>query len=194
MNLELVGTALLPRAWVLDEGPPLTYRSADGSAPHRLQRADGGWGIVDAAGHEVARAVTRALHPVTTYPCEWTVRCEGGAWRYSEMRFVHAALETSRDDPVDLDLLGRDFFVVHALSKPIWFVSPVDGSVVHSAVKRMSDGTSGVKYCSLCNRCFSANNWYQHLMTHRHLPRGNTVTEIMKHALRDPAVRYDLSS
>lgn len=172
--------------WHMSEGEPLTFQSVD-EPKHRLFKVECGWEIADPSGVTVARAVTGALHPTTTYPCEWMTFSKTRDGSYTDMRFHHLSLDTSEDSPTDMEFLGWDFFAVYSLSKPIWFISPVDGTVRSTTCKRTSDGKTGVKYCHFCRSCFSSNNWKQHMgAVHPKLPRGGTVAEIIRHVLDEP--------
>jgi hypothetical protein len=180
--------APLPRVWQLEEearAPPLRFRAV--GAPHRLVADAGGWRVDDGAGRAVARAATHALHPATVLACEWTVRVGDDGWAHSTMRFSHLALDTSRERPADLAVLGWDYFAAAPAERRVWFVCPETGAPVHSGAKRMHAGESaGRRYCHRCRRCVSANNWGDHLArAHPHAPRGRTLTEILTRALAD---------
>ena len=62
--------------------------------------------------------------------------------------------------------LGLDFFLrVHLTRKVVWFRCPTANEVYHSAAKpNKGEGGSrqrpGKRFCSLCNKCFSANNFH----------------------------------
>lgn len=98
-----------------------------------------------------------AVHPNTVYDDEWvpegmTIAFEGRG---------------TADDPLCLESdLGVDFFVrLCHLGRPVWYTSPT-GLVTHSGAKRI-DGILGKRYCSVCARDISANNFVsQHMRMH----------------------------
>jgi len=67
--------------------------------------------------------------------------------------------------------LGRDFFLRASKRSGsrhvVWFECPATGATYHSAAKPGGLGgraRPGKRYCNLCNKCFSANNFsHQHL-------------------------------
>ena len=78
-----------------------------------------------------------------------------------------------------MDELGRDFFLRAKLRSRcvVWFQCPATNQLKHSAAKSNNRGsgampgvrsTPGERYCHLCNRCFSANNFSSQHLQNRH--------------------------
>jgi hypothetical protein len=78
--------------------------------------------------------------------------------------------------PFLLDELGVDFFLRIQLKsrKVIWFTDPISGVVFHSAAKSTSAQGGrmqpGKRYCHLCKKCISANNFHSQHLAHLHRP------------------------
>ena len=131
---------------------------------HTLSYENCEWTIRDQDGSPVARASTRALHPTTIFLGEWMGRNRDDSYDYCEMHFVHEDLRTHVDNPILIDLLGRDFFMRHRPPRPVWYFDPNSSAIVHSGAKVGVDGTKGVRYCSICDKLVSANNFvHQHM-------------------------------
>jgi len=73
-----------------------------------------------------------------------------------------------------MEELGRDFFLrVQLTRKVVWFVCPTSGNVYHSAAKPGGPGgraKPGKRYCHLCKKCFSANNFQSQHLANLHRP------------------------
>lgn len=159
------------------------HRSECGNVFHHqrggmmLSQVDGGWEVVrgsstNAKGARLAIAYTTALHPTTVFFFEWLAyECDAARrWRPLELTFAHVALRgaTSPVHPVTLDRLGLDFFVRHRQTSVVWFVDPHTGEVQHSGAKACREHGPGKRYCSLCGRSFSANNFVTQHMRNIH--------------------------
>mmetsp|Transcript_18728 Transcript_18728/g.52043 ORF Transcript_18728/g.52043 Transcript_18728/m.52043 type:complete len:564 (-) Transcript_18728:908-2599(-) len=78
--------------------------------------------------------------------------------------------------PFLLEELGNDFFSrVHLKSrKVVWFVDPVTGLTFHSAAKACGgEGgrtVPGKRWCHICEKCISANNFQSQHLTQLHRP------------------------
>lgn len=123
-----------------------------------LRASHRSWEIRDHANATVAVATTLALHPTTIFPGEWMI-CRDNVWAYDAMYFEHDTLVTSPHKPISIVLLGRDYFMRHRTTKVIWYDDPVTGEVVHSGSKAIFSSGPGVRWCSICNRLISANNF-----------------------------------
>ncbi len=83
----------------------------------------------------------------------------------------------TEEQPFSMDELGRDFFLRMQVRtrKVIWFMAP-SGEVYHSAAKPGAAGTvggrsqPGKRYCHLCDKCFSANNFQTQHLANCHRP------------------------
>jgi len=72
------------------------------------------------------------------------------------------------EQPFLIEELGLDFFIRQQPRKlVIWFECPRSGKVYHSGAKKAGTHKAGNRYCPMCHRCFSANNFKsQHLKSH----------------------------
>ena len=104
-----------------------------------------------------AVAFSDALHPNTVLPGEWVARVTlPDDWRVlTDFHFVASG------NVFELDDLGRDYFVRVPQVQAVWYVHPHDKTLVFSG------GKGGKRYCHLCDRLLSANNFtHQHLKVH----------------------------
>jgi hypothetical protein len=158
----------VPDAWEIESMEPLTYKSVGRVSAFHMFSVVGGWHIEDPYECVVAQASSCSKHPTTVHPCEWMI-LKDGEYVYSDLVFRHSLWDTTSEYPVRMELLGQDFFMHHKVTKPIWFINPIDGAVIHSGSKRKRHRygyETGKRYCSECCRCFSSNNWtVQHMTT-----------------------------
>lgn len=74
------------------------------------------------------------------------------------------------EQPFLIEEIGRDFFTrAQPRKQVIWFECPSTGEVYHSGAKKAGQQSDkpGNRYCPICNRCFSANNFKsQHMKSH----------------------------
>lgn len=80
----------------------------------------------------------------------------------------------TEEEPFLLEEIGVDFFLRVQLKtrKVIWFESPA-GEVYHSAAKPGGAGgraKPGKRYCHICHKCFSANNFQTQHLANLHRP------------------------
>mmetsp|Transcript_8056 Transcript_8056/g.25123 ORF Transcript_8056/g.25123 Transcript_8056/m.25123 type:complete len:598 (-) Transcript_8056:676-2469(-) len=80
----------------------------------------------------------------------------------------------TEEEPFLLEEIGVDFFLRVQLKtrKVIWFESPA-GEVFHSAAKPGGAGgraKPGKRYCHICHKCFSANNFQTQHLANLHRP------------------------
>merc|ERR1740117_1416151 len=83
------------------------------------------------------------------------------------------------EEPFTMDDLGRDYFLrfQSAERRVVWFRCPATGDVNHSAAKRRSSQgrvIPGKRFCFLCNKCFSANNFHSQHLVNKHRSRAPT--------------------
>lgn len=73
-----------------------------------------------------------------------------------------------------MDEIGRDFFMrVQLTRRVVWFECPSSGNVYHSAAKPGGPGgrsKPGKRFCHICNKCFSANNFHSQHLSNLHRP------------------------
>jgi hypothetical protein len=175
----------LPDTWQLETMNPLTYRSIGQVDPYRMFAVTGGWHIEDPYECVIGHASSCSKHPTTVHSCEWTLLKDDN-YVYSDIVFKHSTWDTSTDSPVQMELLGNDFFMHHKVTKPIWFVNPEDGTIIHSGSKRQRDcDEPGKRYCSECRKCFSSNNWTTHMTTcHPTFAKAqDSLTDLVMNAL-----------
>lgn len=123
----------------------------------RLLHDGNAWLIVQ-DGFALARSYADALHPNTVLAGEWEVCVTyPDGWKADPRFAVHLARTAS--DVVTMDDVGRDFFVRVPQTRPVRFVDPATGEVHTSGAKH-----DGRRYCHLCDRLYSGNNFVsQHL-------------------------------
>jgi len=101
-------------------------------------------------------ASTSAAAPPTLVPCDafdfWT---DG---------------PNTPDQPFLMEEIGLDFFIrAQPRKQVIWFEDPSTGQVFHSGAKKAGafSDKPGNRYCPMCEKCFSANNFKsQHMRSH----------------------------
>ena len=136
---------------------------------HRVHGAERGkWHVIRNDDNVVLYATCDlciAQHPATVESGDWYV-FQDDSWVPSELLFVLDETflkRRSRRSPLDLTLVGGDFFLRYRCSFIIWFIDPVSGEVVHSGSKQLA-GRSGFRYCPHCDALRSSNNFvYQHM-------------------------------
>lgn len=167
--------AHLDRVWVrhptvpLIKGFPHYVSIEEGSSTH-ICRTDERWIICDGALPRVliyAFSYSPALHPNTILPGEWVVVEERFPDRCVMLPDFHLCADVSgstAEDPLMMEDVGLDFFLRITPTHPVWFVDPFTHAVRYSGTKMGSNGTAGVRFCSVCSKCVSANNFVsQHL-------------------------------
>lgn len=108
------------------------------------------WNVADIA-HSMHSTAT---HPHTVY---------GREWSQSDV-FFHVSGGLSATDPLCLESdLGLDiFYRLCPMTRPVWYRSP-SGCVTHSGAKQIQ-GVMGRRWCSVCKRGISGNNFvFQHM-------------------------------
>ncbi|EOD09124.1 hypothetical protein EMIHUDRAFT_459926, partial [Emiliania huxleyi CCMP1516] len=140
---------------------PKLHLTSDGAA-WRVTRGAG-------SGEVIAEAASTALHPGTVEVGSWKVFDRGKELPKSAELEMLCDGPNTEEQPFLMEELGRDFFLrVHLTRKVVWFVCPATGDIYHSAAKPGGEGgrsKPGKRYCHLCNKCFSANNFQsQHLV------------------------------
>lgn len=142
------------------------------------------WRIVrgsdDPSGELLAEAVSAALHPATVGVSGWSLlEAETGAVRHCPEYEMVCDGPNTELQPFLMEELGRDFFLrVQLTRKVVWFVCPATGNVYHSAAKPGGPGgrsRPGKRYCHLCAKCFSANNFQSQHLANLHRPGRPTA-------------------
>ncbi|EOD18163.1 hypothetical protein EMIHUDRAFT_432303 [Emiliania huxleyi CCMP1516] len=152
----------------------------------------GHWYVTPSATHGgvvLCGARSDSLSPTTVDAKQWhQPTAAGGAAPMPEFEFTCDGPNTEEEPflmearhrpapkpkttyPSRLLELGRDFFLRGTkrlgARHVVWFKCPATGETYHSAAKPGGSGgraKPGKRYCHLCNKCFSANNFsHQHL-------------------------------
>jgi len=124
-----------------------------------------------------AVASSEAEHPNTVGRDEWMLLSAKSGMLEPWLDFSLACEGPNTEQkPFLIEELGGDVFLRCPLKsrKVIWFVDPSTGSVFHSAAKSKLEGGGrmqpGKRYCHLCNKCISANNFHSQHLNHIHRP------------------------
>lgn len=167
----------LNREWRIDASAPVhngrsQWVTCDDDVSARLFcSACGQWMIVIAA-IPVALANSSAEHPRTIYDDEWVAVTHIFPIRTERIVKFRMTSTISKDGVVDLHDEGMDLFMRYTISFPVSYRDPDDGTVVHhTSCKCIGDLRAGTRYCSICRRHVSANNFVsQHLNSVHYLP------------------------
>lgn len=146
------------------------YLGRDSNTFRMLRSTTQGWTILDSRGRTWYSAPrSPALHPTTVAPDEWDANHE--LPQAPSPVFEHVGLEeaSSPQTPLSLHGLGLDFFVRGSpAARPsiLWYIDPHTGQVHHTGTK-CKGGRHGKRYCALCGKSISSNNFVgQHMSTH----------------------------
>lgn len=135
-----------------------------------------GWTVFDGRGDALVHAVSSARHPATVDRGEW--RDAASEKAVPDALCVEYASLGSFEQPLDIERLGLDAFTRDVVSRPVWF--SVDGQVRHSGSKRAAEtNLPGERYCDLCGRCVSANNFWSQHMKRVHARERRYVRSVM---------------
>lgn len=146
--------------------------------------ADGKWAIFDKCGCMMACSIDNtARHVVTIRDSLWYVRI-GNDWIRASFHWYaivpsggvqhQRTIGTAEEPAVDLERdVGADYFIRFTPTKPIYYTWK--DRVYCSASKSQRYGTTPCeRYCSICDACFSANNFtFQHCRRHAVADRPN---------------------
>jgi len=136
-----------------------------------------GWRIAPHVNAQqvLAEAFSDAAHPNTITKSSWRLLFPVHPGRQPMLQSC-SAFDTSFDGPNTpeqpflIEEIGRDFFTrAQPRKQVIWFECPSTGEVYHSGAKKAGQQSDkpGNRYCPICNRCFSANNFKsQHMKSH----------------------------
>eukprot|EP00967_Tisochrysis_lutea_P001099 scaffold1406_cov27-Tisochrysis_lutea.AAC.1 len=127
--------------------------------------------------HIYGAAQSDAEHPNTVSREDWLILS-------TETRMLEPWIDfmiscegpNTEEKPFLLEELGIDFFLRIQLKsrKVIWFTDPSTGAVYHSAAKSTAGEGGrmqpGKRYCHLCRKCISANNFQSQHLAHLHRP------------------------
>lgn len=125
----------------------------------RLLRVGSVW-CISQDGFALARSYADALHPNTIVAGEWEVCVHYPyGWEIHPTFAVHLARKFSGKRALTMDDVGWDYFVRVPQHLPVRFVDPATGKVHVSNAKHR-----GQRYCHLCDKLFSGNNFVsQHM-------------------------------
>ena len=136
-----------------------------------LFREYGVW-VVVRAGFVVAKALSSAQHPVTVHSGEWLDASD------NVMHGFEFVLKNfgSQEHPLEFDDFGIDYFVRKQTNRVMWYVDHA-GATVHSGAKaNRCDARPGVRYCYICDRYFSGNNFRSQHIQNMHKCTGDATT------------------
>lgn len=136
------------------------------------------WRITSVDGATLfAIAHSDAEHPNTVAQDSWRLASPESARLEpcTDFQIVTEGPNTEHE-PFLLEEIGIDFFLRVQLKsrKVIWFEDPITGSVFHSAAK--SSGAAGgrtqpgKRFCHVCRKCISANNFHSQHLANLHRP------------------------
>jgi len=116
----------------------------------------------------LAQSTSDADHPNTIAKSSWCLLGPLGVLMSCPDFDMTVDGPNTIDEPFLIEELGRDFFIRQQPRKlVIWFECPRSGQVYHSGAKKAGTHKAGNRYCPMCHRCFSANNFKsQHLKSH----------------------------
>jgi len=175
---------LLAVSWRRDASEPYVnkvphYTSCGKNSPspplHLFRGAEGRWQIAPEVGAGLAYAVANgpATHPNTVRAGEWLVpvAADGSNWQPAKDFVLKLESFGTEARPLLLEELGEDFFMRVRATKLVWFVDPKTGLAAHSGAKAAgSHNKPGVRYCPVCDACFSANNFQSQHIPNLHRP------------------------
>jgi len=160
----------------VDELPHYVKEMDDFRQLHLFFEA-GAWQIASSVGGSdvLARAASTAQHPNTVDKGSWSLPMTMSAHErptlvpFEAFDFWTDGPNTP-EQPFQMEELGLDYFIRPQPRKQvIWFEDPNTGQVFHSGAKKagVHSDKPGNRYCPMCKRCFSANNFkFQHMRTH----------------------------
>lgn len=116
----------------------------------------------------LGQAISDAEHPNTITKSSWCLLGPLGMLMSCSAFDMTVDGPNTINQPFLIEELGRDFFIRQQPRKQvIWFECPRSGQVYHSGAKKAGTHKAGNRYCPMCHRCFSANNFKsQHLKAH----------------------------
>ena len=123
------------------------------------------WCIIESKTSKLhAFACSFGLHPLTIYKCEWFF-CNGP--NPNDFHFS-ADLQEDYNNPYNLESdIGFDFFIRIHYSRVIYYIDPSTNMIEHSGAKE-KHGKLGKRFCWICQKSFSANNFVTQHMKKKH--------------------------
>ena len=159
-----VNGGYLPRDWIAISS--VCYRSA--CMQYKMHYDGFTWSIRD-SDTIVAEAASVARHPATIFQGQWRVRNRAtGRMEDSSLLFHHDRIKSSPQHPLTMEDLGVDFFARRTGTKIGWYGDPVSYTVHHSGANGNDGGCAGKRFCPICMRSFSANNFVSQHMRLQH--------------------------
>ena len=110
-----------------------------------------GWIIVNKQNVMIAYAFSFASHPLNIRTDEWIFI------NFNKHDFRFRLVENTHKTPYEINDIGEDYFMYNA-SNVIWWRDPTTNEVEHSGAKYKRN-QSGKRWCSICKRAISANNF-----------------------------------
>lgn len=150
----------------------------------------------------LAKVKSPSLHPATVGSSMWAL-CIDGEWRDAPDFEMATVGPNTEEHPYLMEELGLDFFMrVQTTRRVVWFECPATGNVYHSAAKPGGLGgrsKPGKRFCSLCSKCFSANNFQSQHLSNLHRPsqpfhlRATRDKDVVHLAWDPPSQGVDIS-
>jgi len=116
----------------------------------------------------IAYSNSFGLHPLSIKSNEWTFI---GVCSH-EFRFFMTP--NTCETAYTMDELGFDYFMRRSSSTIIWWIDPNTDEVQHSGAK-YKNGKVGKRYCNICNRAYSANNFKSQHFRNLHTFTGTDI-------------------
>jgi len=144
------------------------------------------------AGSDVlARSLSDGQHPNTVDKGSWSLLAStsGGLLPCDTFDFWTDGPNTP-EQPFLMEELGLDYFIrAQPRKQVIWFEDPSTGCVFHSGAKKAGTYSDkpGNRYCPMCEKCFSANNFKsQHMRSHLRLNARDRCESLPATPLHSP--------
>ncbi len=158
----------LCRTWSMRgyDGFPWYASDDDVSIPMQLVRENDRWIVCDDV-FVYAVSESTALHPNTVYQGEWHVLVTICEDRWEVMPDFYMRTDMTRETPMWLGSIGRDFFTRCYTNMPFWFTDDETLPAFFSGCNA-PDGSVGKRYCNVCDIYISAKNFSAQHMRNKH--------------------------
>jgi len=139
-----------------------------------------------------ARALVRSdgQHPNTVDKGSWSLLASTSGLAPCDAFDFCTEGPNTPEQPFLMEELGLDYFIrAQPRKQVIWFEDPSTGQVFHSGAKKAGTHSDkpGNRYCPMCERCFSANNFKsQHMRSHLRLNARDRCESLPSTPLHSP--------
>lgn len=143
------------------------------------------------AGSDVlARSLSDGQHPNTVDKGSWSLLASTSGLVPCDAFDFWTDGPNTPEQPFLMEELGLDYFIrAQPRKQVIWFEDPSTGQVFHSGAKKAGTHSDkpGNRYCPMCERCFSANNFKsQHMRSHLRLNARDRCESLPATPLHSP--------